>query len=102
MQTIAAISTPAGAGAIAIIRMSGDDALAIAARLFSCSELGDFSQAEPRKMYLGTINAGEYADRCLAVRFKAPNAERALRTRANSPSARFWRASWRSATPRRS
>ena len=72
MQTIAAISTPAGAGAIAIIRMSGDDALAIAARLFSCSELGDFSQAEPRKMYLGTINAGEYADRCLAVRFKAP------------------------------
>ena len=72
MQTIAAISTPAGAGAIAIIRMSGDDALAIAARLFSCKELGDFSQAEPRKMYLGTINAGEYADRCLAVRFKAP------------------------------
>ena len=71
MQTIAAISTPAGAGAIAIIRMSGDDALAIAARLFSCKELGDFSQAEPRKMYLGTINAGEYADRCLAVRFKA-------------------------------
>ena len=72
MKTIAAISTPAGAGAIAIIRMSGDDALAIAARMFSCKELADFTYAEPRRMYLGTIRAGEYEDRCLAVYFKAP------------------------------
>lgn len=72
MQTIAAISTPAGAGAIAIIRMSGDDALAIAARMFSCSGLGTFADAVPNMMYYGTLTAGEYSDRCLAVYFKAP------------------------------
>ena len=92
MQTIAAISTPAGAGAIAIIRMSGDDALAIAARLFSCSELGDFSQAEPRKMYLGTINAGEYADRCLGPKpTRARKLWNSIATAERGLRAKFWR-----------
>src|SRR5438477_10911461 len=33
-DTIAAISTPAGTGAIAVIRMSGPDAIAIASKMF--------------------------------------------------------------------
>ena len=37
MQTIAAISTPAGAGAMAIIMMVGNYSLAMAALVFSCS-----------------------------------------------------------------
>ncbi|CUI17926.1 tRNA modification GTPase TrmE [Candidatus Protochlamydia naegleriophila] len=34
-ETIAAIATPPGEGGVAIIRISGDDALAVAARIFS-------------------------------------------------------------------
>ena len=34
-DTIAAISTPMGEGAIAIVRLSGDEAIAIADKIFS-------------------------------------------------------------------
>ena len=37
-RTIAAIATPAGAGGIAIIRLSGSDAVDIAASVFSAPE----------------------------------------------------------------
>ncbi len=72
MDTIAAISTPVGAGAIAIIRMSGGDAQKIAAQMFSCARLRDFFEAVPGMMYLGTLSAGEYRDKSFAVYFKAP------------------------------
>ena len=72
MQTIAAISTPVGAGAIGIVRISGDDALKVAARVFSTSKLKDLKEAVPNMMYYGTARCGGIADRCLGVYFKAP------------------------------
>lgn len=39
-DTIAAISTPPGEGAIAIIRLSGDEAIQIADRIFLCQKNG--------------------------------------------------------------
>ncbi len=72
MQTIAAISTPVGVGAIGIVRISGDDALKVAAKVFSTSKLKDLEDAVPNMMYYGTASAGEISDRCLGVYFKAP------------------------------
>ena len=71
MQTIAAISTPVGAGAIGIVRISGDDALKVAAKIFRTSKLKDLKDAVPNMMYYGTVTAGEVSDRCLGVYFKA-------------------------------
>ena len=72
MRTIAAISTPVGAGAIGIVRISGDDALKVAAKIFRTSKLKDLKDAVPNMMYYGTVTAGEVSDRCLGVYFKAP------------------------------
>lgn len=72
MQTIAAISTPVGAGAIGIVRISGDDALKVAAKVFKTSKLSDLKDAVPNMMYYGTATAGGVSDRCLGVYFKAP------------------------------
>ena len=67
MKTIVAISTPLGKGAIAIVRMSGDKALEIATKVFSCNE-----KIEPRKMILGSFKIKEVKEKCLMVYFKAP------------------------------
>lgn len=72
MQTIAAISTPVGAGAIAIVRISGEDALKVASKVFKTSRLKDLKDAVPNMMYYGTATADGIADRCLGVYFKAP------------------------------
>lgn len=72
MQTIAAISTPVGAGAIGIVRISGEDALKVAAKIFRTSKLKNLKDAVPNMMYYGTVTAGEVSDRCLGVYFKAP------------------------------
>lgn len=68
MKTIASISTPVGVGAISIVRMSGDNSLKVATKLFSCKE-----KVEPRKLYLGTFSYNEIKERCLMVYFKGPN-----------------------------
>ena len=73
MKTIATISTPIGRGAIAIIRMSGDKALEIAARIFSTKKLDSFTDAQPNYMYYGKLDCGSFSDNVLAVYFKAPN-----------------------------
>lgn len=72
MKTIATISTPVGRGAIAIVRMSGDRALEIAAEIFNCKKLKSFEDAQPNYMYYGSIDAGAFKDNILAVYFKAP------------------------------
>lgn len=72
MQTIAAISTPVGAGAIGIVRISGDDALKVAAKVFRTSKLSDLKDAVPNMMYYGTATCDGISDRCLGVYFKAP------------------------------
>ncbi len=71
-KTIVSISTPLGKGAISIVRMSGEKALEIASQLFSSKSL-DYSNIEPRKMYLGKFElAPNIYERCLMVCFKAP------------------------------
>ena len=70
-DTICAISTPAGVGGIAVIRVSGPDAVAVADRLWRGKPL---SGAAPRSVHYGTIVDGEGSviDDCVAAVFRAP------------------------------
>lgn len=54
-----------GVGAIAIVRMSGDEALKIASKLFH-------GKLEDRKLNLGQFVFEDLKEQCLAVYFKAP------------------------------
>jgi tRNA modification GTPase len=71
-ETIAAISTPIGEGAIAIVRLSGSAALAVLNRVF----VGDVAPEAfvPRRVMLGRIqdDAGKVDD-VLVTWFRAPN-----------------------------
>lgn len=73
MDTIAAIATPVGTGAVGIIRMSGDKAREIAAEVFSPFKIKSFENAQPYMMYLGKLECGGVRDKALAVYFAAPN-----------------------------
>ena len=71
-STIASISTPLGKGAISIVRMSGENALNIALKLFSAKKLSK-ENIEPRKMYLGNFEIEKNIyEKCLMVYFKNP------------------------------
>ena len=71
-DTIAAISTPVGEGAIAVLRVSGSEAKAIVSRIFcACTSVGEW---EARRLYLGEItNENGKIDQVLATYFRAPN-----------------------------
>ena len=71
MDTIAAISTPDGKGGIGIVRISGDEAINVASRVFSCAK--DLKNIESRKMTLGTVSLNDVKDKALCVVFRAPN-----------------------------
>ena len=71
-KTICAISTPIGVGGISIIRVSGDESLKIASKLFSSKQDNEL-KLNPRKMVLGKFKAENFCDNCLAVYFKGPN-----------------------------
>ena len=68
MKPIVAVSTPVGAGAISIVRLSGDGALDIALKVFSCKQ-----KIQPRLVTLGTFSYNGIKERCLLVYFKAPH-----------------------------
>src|ERR1051326_6814015 len=68
MSTFVALSTPRGRGALAVIRMSGPQAIAIAQRM---ARVDSF---EPRHATLVTLRAGdEVLDQVLLTAFPAPN-----------------------------
>ena len=68
-KTICAISTPAGMGGIAVVRVSGPEAIQIANGLFSW----DLEGLESHKAAFGKIvRGGEVLDECLATVFRAP------------------------------
>lgn len=71
-ETIVAISTPVGVGAISIVRMSGDASLSIAKNIFS-SKFLNYDKIESRKLYLGNFSFNQIQDECLMVYFKNPN-----------------------------
>lgn len=72
--TIAAIATAIGEGGIGIIRLSGEDALSVASKIFKAKGLADVSKAQPRHMYYGHVTDGSVSvDECLFVYMKGPH-----------------------------
>ena len=72
-DTIAAISTPPGKGGVAIIRISGADAVKIGAEIFKPVSNYPFENAKPRMQVRGNIyHRGEQIDDGMATYFKAP------------------------------
>ncbi len=73
-DTICAISTPPGQGAIHIVRLSGQKVKAIAARIFSFEvKQQGFRTIEHRKVYYGMVrDQGKVIDQACLVFFKGP------------------------------
>ena len=69
---ISAISTPYGTGGVAIIRLSGDGALALAAKMFKPSGKVQAEQFTPNVMYTGKILCDGFTDFGMCVYFAAP------------------------------
>jgi tRNA modification GTPase len=70
-DTIAAISTPIGEGAIAVVRVSGEDAILVADRIFRGNEKP--SDIPPHTQRLGEIVAGDRAiDQVMLSVHRAP------------------------------
>ncbi len=69
-DTICAIATPAGNGGVAIIRISGNNALEISKGIF---EPFSRSAPEPRKAIYGRLNFDAVTDDCIGLYFPAPN-----------------------------
>lgn len=72
-DTIAAISTPQNTGGIGIIRISGDDAIAIADKVFEPTGNKHLCQIKGYSALHGyAVYGGEKVDECVALVFKAP------------------------------
>lgn len=73
-DTIVALATPSGAGAIAIIRISGKDALTTAASIFESVSGKDILKQKTHTIHLGHIADGSKVyDQVLLSIFKGPN-----------------------------
>ena len=71
-DTITAIATPRGTGGVAVIRISGQEALEIADKVFVGKTLP--SMEKPRLMQYGKIvDGGKVIDMGMCVSFRAPN-----------------------------
>lgn len=71
-ETIAAISTPVGSGGIAVIRISGVDAVEIADRVFKGRQ--PLSEAATHTVHYGfAMNGSERIDEVLATIMRTPN-----------------------------
>lgn len=69
---ISAISTPAGTGGVAVIRVSGFGALALAKKMFTPAGKTAVDDFEPNRMYTGKIACEGFSDFGMCVYFKAP------------------------------
>ena len=73
-DAIVALATPSGAGAIAVIRISGDDAIAIANAVFRSVKGKNLMHQKSHTLHLGHIIDGEKTiDEVLVSVFKGPN-----------------------------
>ncbi len=73
-ETIVALATPSGAGAIAIIRLSGKDAITIAAEVFDSVSGKDITKQKTHTIHLGhIIDHTKVYDQVLLSVFKGPN-----------------------------
>lgn len=72
-DTIAAIATAVGAGAIGIVRVSGPDSLAVAARLFRPAGGTEVARLEGHSVTFGRfVHHGDFIDEGLLLVFRAP------------------------------
>ncbi|HRW94522.1 MAG TPA: tRNA uridine-5-carboxymethylaminomethyl(34) synthesis GTPase MnmE [Bacteroidales bacterium] len=74
-STICAPATPHAVGALALIRMSGPQALEIAWKVFHSAACPDLTQSEGYRTYFGRVtdSAGELLDQVLLSVFRAPH-----------------------------
>ncbi len=73
-DTIAALSTAPGIGAIAVIRVSGNEAIAIAEGLFQPFQKKKLSDQKSHTIHLGYLIDGQHIiDKVLLFLFKGPN-----------------------------
>ena len=72
-DTIVAISTPLSSGAISIVRMSGNNAIMIADKVFETKNKLKPSSFNPRMLMLGTFSCKDFKEQALCVVFKNPN-----------------------------
>ena len=73
-DTIVALATPSGAGAIAVVRISGVDAIAIGASVFHSVSGKDLAKQKTHTVHLGHIMDGQKTlDQVLVTLFKGPN-----------------------------
>lgn len=72
-DVIAAVATPPGKGGVAIVRASGQGALAVAEKMFSPAGGVRVEAFEPYRMYPGRIDCGGFSDFGLCVCFRAPH-----------------------------
>jgi tRNA modification GTPase len=73
-DTIVALATPSGAGAVAIIRISGTNSIAVANQVFQSVRNKDLTKQKTHTIHLGHIMDGEKTlDQVLVSVFKNPN-----------------------------
>lgn len=74
-KTICAISTPAGSGAVALVRMTGSESLPILNKIFHPKTQKDDFHPFPRRIYFGDLvdEQGTLIDEVLVWYFAAPN-----------------------------
>ncbi|NUY82326.1 tRNA uridine-5-carboxymethylaminomethyl(34) synthesis GTPase MnmE [Flavobacterium sp. MAH-1] len=73
-DNIVALATPSGAGAIAVIRVSGADAISIGASVFKSVRNKDLTKQKSHTLHLGHIVDDEKVlDEALVSLFKGPN-----------------------------
>ena len=74
-DTVAAVSTPFGKGGVAVIRLSGDEAVTIAERVFFPADGRSLSAHSPRSAVYGLVKDpedGRVLDDALCTLFRAP------------------------------
>ncbi|MDE5943261.1 MAG: tRNA uridine-5-carboxymethylaminomethyl(34) synthesis GTPase MnmE [Clostridia bacterium] len=71
-DVISAISTPHGTGGVAVIRLSGEGSLEIAAKMFAPSAKIKAEDFTPNTMYTGVTQGDGFSDFGMCVYFKAP------------------------------
>ena len=70
-DTIVALATATGVGAIAVIRLSGKEAITLSDKIFKTLNGKPLSEAPSHTVHLGTIkNENQVIDECLATIFK--------------------------------
>ena len=72
-DTICAVATAPGMGGIAVIRISGSEAIGIVDQIFSCKEVRTLERAKDRTAYFGRFtHEGTMIDEGLVTYFRSP------------------------------